>query len=77
MTPSLPTHPSLEHLRKQAKDLLRAQRAGDPSACGVLRRLRRFADQPDERILTAQVALSEVQFALAMRGTGRSTTTAG
>ena len=29
---SLPSAPSLEQLRKQAKDLLRAHRAGDPQA---------------------------------------------
>ena len=31
-SPSLPSAPSLEQLRKQAKDLLRAHRAGDPRA---------------------------------------------
>ena len=31
-SPSLPPAPSLEQLRKQAKDLLRAHRAGDPQA---------------------------------------------
>ena len=31
-SPSLPSAPSLEQLRKQAKDLLRAHRAGDPQA---------------------------------------------
>ena len=32
MTASLPAAPSLEQLRKQAKDLLRDHRAGDPTA---------------------------------------------
>jgi ankyrin repeat protein len=31
-TPSLPARPSLEQLRKRAKDLLRSARAGDPAA---------------------------------------------
>lgn len=35
-TSPLPAHPSLEQLRKQAKDLLRAYRAGDPAALSRL-----------------------------------------
>jgi ankyrin repeat protein len=34
VNPSLPEAPSLEHLQKQAKRLLRAYRAGDPEAVG-------------------------------------------
>ena len=33
---SLPTRPNLEHLRNQAKDLLRAYKSGDPSAVSAL-----------------------------------------
>lgn len=66
MDPSLPSKPSLEQLRKQAKDLLKSHRAGDPSCCPVLRRLNRFADATDAGILQANVPLKEAQFALAM-----------
>jgi hypothetical protein len=41
---SLPSAPSLEQLRKQAKDLLRAHRAGGPRAVA-----RVAAHEPGER----------------------------
>jgi len=66
MSPQLPASPSLEQLRKQAKSLLKAHRRRDPSACGVLRRLRQFADRSDDEILDAPLKLDDVQFALAM-----------
>lgn len=66
MTPSLPTSPSLRFLKEQAKDLLKARKAGDPACCQVLRRLHRFAQASDAEILAADVPLKEVQFALAM-----------
>jgi hypothetical protein len=66
MARSLPERPSLEHLRKQAKDILQAHKAGNASACAGLRRLHRFADASDEQILAADFSLKDVQFALAM-----------
>jgi hypothetical protein len=33
----LPAKPSLDHLRRQARDLLRAARAGDTTAAGLIR----------------------------------------
>ena len=39
----LPAKPSLDHLRRQARDLLRAARAGDTTAAG---RVRALADAP-------------------------------
>ena len=66
MTPSLPPHPSLENLKKQAKSILKAHKAGDPSCYEVLRKLSRFAEAPDAEILAADIPLKEVQFALAM-----------
>ena len=66
MTTRLPSAASLEQLRNQAKDTLRAHRRGDPACCALLRRLRQFADLPDDRILAAEVGLQQVQFALAM-----------
>ena len=65
MSLSLPDRPNLEQLRKQAKDLLKAHKRGDASACRILRRLGRFAASSDEEILKAKVALSEAQHALA------------
>ena len=65
MTRFLPSRPSLMQLRNQAKDVLKAHRAGDSAACPILRRLPRFAEASDRDILTAAVALADVQFALA------------
>jgi hypothetical protein len=66
ITKSLPPTPSLKHLRLEAKNILKAHKAGDPSCGGVLRNLHQFKEQPDEEILKAKVGLQEVQFALAM-----------
>jgi hypothetical protein len=66
MTSALPPKPSVERLKKQAKDLLRAHRAGDTSCCGVLRRLKQFEGRPDKEILAGKVSLLAVQYALAM-----------
>jgi hypothetical protein len=65
MPRSLPTRPSLEHLRKEARHLLTAHRRGDATACEVLRCLRRFAGASDADMLAAEVSLQEMQHALA------------
>jgi len=56
----------LDHLKNQAKALRKAHQQRDPDVCTVLRHLRRFQDAGDEEILSADVPLTEVQFALAM-----------
>jgi hypothetical protein len=65
MSLSLPDRPNLEQLRKQAKDLLKAHKQGDASACRILRHLGRFAAASDQDVLKAKVTLSEAQQALA------------
>ncbi len=62
----LPTRPSIENRRKQAKPILHDNRAKKTSACAVLRRLRRFASVDDQAILASDLSLQEVQLALAM-----------
>jgi ankyrin repeat protein len=57
-TPRLPARPSLEHLRKQAKDLLRDYRAGDAGAAGRVRAVIR-------RDATRGLALADAQFVVA------------
>jgi transposase InsO family protein len=42
MPRSLPRKPSLEYVRKEAKDLLAAHQSGDASVCDVLRLHHRF-----------------------------------
>ncbi len=66
MTRSLPSRPNLNHLKNEAKALLKTHAHGDVDCCGLLRHLHRFADEPDAAILAADVSLSDVQFALAM-----------
>jgi hypothetical protein len=56
----------MEHLRKQAKDLLKAQRSGNASAARPLGHLSRFADASDADVLGAHVTLHEAQLAVAM-----------
>jgi ankyrin repeat protein len=57
--PSLPARPSLDQLRKQAKDLLKAYRAGDPPA------LARFQAHHPRAISEKRVALADSQLVLA------------
>ena len=66
-TDSRPAKPNLEQLKKQAKDLLKAVKAGDASVCPVLRLHARFADSPDEAILGADLSLQEVQHVVALQ----------
>ena len=65
MTRCLPPHPSLKHLKSEAKALRKALKAGDGKACPPLRCLNRFARATDQEILAADIPLKEVQFALA------------
>ena len=66
MSASLPPKASLEQLRKQAKDLLKAHHRGERGCCEVLRRLKQFKDKTDAEILAGHVSLVEVQYALAI-----------
>lgn len=66
MTSQLSANPSLEQLRKQAKDVLKAHKNGDTSCCAVLKNLHQFKGRTDTEILSVDVSLVEVQFALAM-----------
>jgi ankyrin repeat protein len=54
---SLPERPSLEHLRKEAKDLVRAARASDPTALDRIREVKR---KPSDKPI-----LAEAQFTIA------------
>ena len=49
----LPERPHLDHLRKQAKELLRRYRAGDPAALATSSRVEEWrprARQPDQTV---------------------------
>ena len=63
---SLPLRPSLEHLQKQAKALLRAVNAGDRDAAAQFRTSRpALATASDADIATAKLSLRDAQAAIA------------
>ena len=64
MSPDLPGNPDLDHLRKQAKQLLRAARAREREALDRVRGVPRLAGLDDAR-LAAQVQLADAQHAIA------------
>lgn len=66
MTRPLSSKPDLEQLKRQAKELLKAQQAHDPSVCPILRHLSQFADVPETTMLHTRLSLVEIQYALAM-----------
>lgn len=66
MTTSLPLRPDLDHLKRQAKNLLKSHQRGDTGACPILRQLYRFSNASDAHILASELKLNEAQFALAL-----------
>jgi ankyrin repeat protein len=69
----LPARPSLEQYKKQAKDLVKAFRAGQSlksSDSQAVQRVKkhhpRFADLPDEQIASTRFALADAQFVIAI-----------
>lgn len=66
MSPQLPSHPSLEQLKKQAKEL-RSGFAGGDSAClaRVGQHLPRLSGAPDEQLRGAEVSLQDCQHVVA------------
>ena len=66
MTRSLPTAPNLEHLKKQAKDLQKSHRNGNPECCEVLKLLHQFSELSEEEIISSNLSLNEAQLALAL-----------
>ena len=62
----LPPQPSLEHLRKQAKALLKAHKARDPDIAARLKEwLPPFSESAESDILDAKVSLRDAQMAIA------------
>ena len=62
----LPSRPDLGQLKNQAKDLLKAHKRKDKGVFETLRLLHRFSAASDEDILSADLALHEAQYALAL-----------
>jgi ankyrin repeat protein len=63
---SLPANPNLQHLRYQAKDLLRQHAAREPGAAQRIREFHpRFGAAADAEIFNATLKLSDAQLAIA------------
>ena len=66
MSKQLPPRPSLEQLKKQAKDLRKAHQSGDADAIGCIREhLPRLAQASDDEIRAAEIVLQEAQHVVA------------
>ena len=65
MATQLPERPSLEQLKRQAKDLLRSAKARQGDALARFRTLPAFAHERDDARLAATVALHDAQSAVA------------
>jgi ankyrin repeat protein len=62
----LPARPSLEQYKKQAKDLLKACKAGDPEAVQRIKKHHpRLSNLQDSAIASTKIALADAQFAIA------------
>ena len=61
----LPHSPNLDHLRRQAKDLLRDARAAHPAALARFRVLPSLSDTSDDELARAPLALHDAQSAIA------------
>jgi ankyrin repeat protein len=65
-TKQLPSRPSLDHLKHQAKDLLEARRAGNPEAVERIKGSHpEFAKSTEEEIRATKFALSDAQLVVA------------
>jgi ankyrin repeat protein len=63
--PRLPERPNLDQLKRQAKDLLRAAKAGQGDALARFRTLPAFTHQRDDEKLASNVALHDAQSVVA------------
>jgi hypothetical protein len=66
MAKKLPPNPNLDHLKKEAKKVLKAFQQKDPEGSRPLRSIRRFANLPDERFWKSEMKLADAQFAVAL-----------
>lgn len=66
MSKSLPTAPSMEHLKKQAKDLRKSHKNRNPECCKILKLLHQFSALTNDGVFDAKVSLNEAQLALAL-----------
>ena len=67
MSPTvLPPNPSIEHLKKQAKDLFKSYQNGDVSVCTLLKQhLPRFVNLSNQEIFADKFTLHDAQYVIA------------
>ena len=65
MTRQLPSRANLDHLKHEAKSILKAHRSGDSSVCTTLRHLPGLERASEAMLLAAKFPLQKVQHALA------------
>lgn len=66
MSKQLPPNPSLEHLKKQAKSLLKRHQAADPDALTFIRENHpRWRSRPKEQVAALPFALADAQLVIA------------
>ena len=66
MSRQLPPHPSIEQLKKQAKDLRKEHQSADAEVMAQIKEhLPRFADASDEEVRTAEISLQDCQHIVA------------
>ena len=58
--------PRIEHLKKEAKSLLKSFKAGSPDSFRIVRNLKQYADLQDDELAAKQLQLNQVQYALAL-----------
>ncbi len=66
MAKFLPPNPSLDHLKAEAKALLKALETGDPQALATIRLMGRYSKLSDAEIRESKIVLREMQHALAL-----------
>lgn len=66
MAKFLPPNPSLDHLKAEAKALLKGLEAGDPKALATIRLVSKYSKLSDAEIRGSDVVLREMQHALAL-----------
>ena len=66
MPDTLPENPSIDQLKKQAKELMRGFTREDPSVIDRFRRIRRYASLSEKDFFESAIRLHDAQYALAL-----------
>jgi flagellar motor component MotA len=67
MSFNFPSSPDIRYIKTLAKDIVKVEKRGSSGGVEILRQLHRFSSKSDNEILSADIKLSEVQYALALQ----------